>query len=68
MAYEARRESSTRSEEDMRKDKNNAKNIRAAADVASKSGEPHAAAIGKGIKAADKITGAPRKTSRCPVS
>lgn len=36
---------------------NNAKAIRTAAKVAEKSGEPHAAAVGKVINAADKVTG-----------
>ena len=40
-----------------RADKNNAKNIQAAADVAIQSGHPIAAAVGGAVKVADKLTG-----------
>lgn len=40
-----------------RADRNNANNIRNAADIAIASKEPHAAAVGGAIKAADKLTG-----------
>lgn len=36
---------------------NNAKAVRAAADIASQSGNPYAMAIGKGVQVADKISG-----------
>ena len=40
-----------------RNDANNAKSIRAAAEVASKIDHPYAKAIGEGVKIADKVTG-----------
>lgn len=60
-AYKANRNNSGREEnsssEKERADKNNAQNIRNAADVAIASGHPVAAAAGGAVKAADKITG-----------
>lgn len=60
-AYKANRNNSDREEnsssEKERADKNNAQNIRNAADVAIASGHPVAAAAGGAVKAADKITG-----------
>lgn len=57
-AYKANRngDSSNLSEKE-RADKNNAQNVRNAADVAIASGHPVAAAIGGAVKTADKITG-----------
>lgn len=57
-SYKANRndENSNISEKE-RADKNNAKNIQAAADVAIQSGHPIAAAVGGAVKAADKLTG-----------
>ena len=57
-AYKANRngDSSNPSEKE-RADKNNAQNVRNAADVAIASGHPVAAAIGGAVKTADKITG-----------
>lgn len=57
-SYKANRngESSNPSEKE-RADKNNQKNIQAAADVAAQSGHPLASAIGTGVKVADKLTG-----------
>ncbi len=57
-SYKANRsdESSDISEKE-RADKNNAKNVQAAADVAIKTGHPVAAAVGGAVKAADKLTG-----------
>ncbi len=43
--------------ENERNNRNNTNNVRAAADVASKTANPYAAAIGTGVKAADKVTG-----------
>lgn len=40
-----------------RTDANNAKAVKAAANVAANSGNPYAAAVGKGIQAVDKVTG-----------
>lgn len=60
-AYKANRNSSGRKEntgsEKERADKNNAQNVRNAADVAIASGHPVAAAAGGAVKAADKLTG-----------
>lgn len=60
-AYKANRNNSGREEnsssEKERADKNNAQNVRNAADVAIASGHPVAAAIGGAVKTADKITG-----------
>lgn len=60
-AYKANRNNSDREEnsssEKERADKNNAQNVRNAADVAIASGHPVAAAIGGAVKTADKITG-----------
>ena len=43
--------------EEERADRNNANNIRNAAEIAIASKEPHAAAVGGAVKAADKLTG-----------
>lgn len=43
--------------ENQRANLNNAKNIKVAANLASKSGHPYAAAIGKGVMLADKVSG-----------
>ena len=60
-AYKANRNNSGREEnsssEKERADKNNAQNVRNAADVAIASGHPVAVAAGGAVKAADKITG-----------
>lgn len=44
-------------QEKVRNDSNNAQAVKAAADVASKSGHPVAAGIGKGVQIADKLSG-----------
>lgn len=56
MAYEARRET-TDEDEKARADANNAKNIRNAADLAIKSGNPYGVVVGGAIKGVDAFTG-----------
>ena len=56
-SYQANRDGNGSKSQDQRNIDNNAKNIRNAADVAIASKEPHAAAAGAAIKAADKLTG-----------
>ena len=56
MAYEARRET-TEDFERARADANNAKNIRNAADLAIKSGNPYGVVVGGAIKGVDAFTG-----------
>ena len=57
-SYKARRNSENDNiSEKERADKNNANNIRNAADVAIQSGHPVAVAAGGAVKAADKLTG-----------
>ena len=56
-SYQANRDGNGSKSQDQRNIDNNAKNIRNAADVAIASKEPHAAAAGAAVKAADKITG-----------
>lgn len=48
---------SKKQEQRQRNINNNANNIRAAADIASKTNNPYAKAIGEGVKIADKISG-----------
>ena len=55
--YEARRNDDDELSEKERANRNNAQNLRNAADVAIASGEAHAVAIGEGVKVADKLTG-----------
>lgn len=50
-------EKEQKKEENKHNAQNNAKVVRAAANVAEKSGEPHAAAIGAAVNTADKLTG-----------
>lgn len=56
MAYEANRSDDKELEKE-RNNANNTKNLRNAADVAIASGHPVAAAVGAGVKVADKVTG-----------
>ena len=57
MAYEARRGTTDEDFERARADANNAKNIRNAADLAIKSGNPYGVVVGGAIKGVDAFTG-----------
>ena len=60
MAYEAKRNNEDIDSKDLENERNvdnNAKNIRAGADIAIASKNPYAAAIGGAIKTADKVSG-----------
>ena len=57
MAYEARKNDNSKEAEDAKSNASNQKAVQTAAAVAAKSGNPYAAAIGKGVQIADKISG-----------
>ena len=58
MAYEARRnDDNSKEAEDAKSNASNQKAVQVAAEAASKSGNAYAAAIGKGVQIADKVSG-----------
>lgn len=57
MAYEARKNDNSKEAEDAKSNASNQKAVQTAAAVAAKSGNPYAAAIGKGVQIADKVSG-----------
>ena len=57
VAYEARKNDNSKEAEDAKSNASNQKAVQTAAAVAAKSGNPYAAAIGKGVQIADKVSG-----------